>query len=170
MGARATRGELAERFQVSRQRIDELVNGGRLTEHNATIDVEEAEKLWASFDPSYVQRDRAGKERRNGAGAGPEPNPLNEAFNRAKTAEQVTKARMAELKFKVESGAYVPRDLVRAEALAAAKAFAAAADTFPRRVAPMVAHLKDHAEIATVLEREIRAMLTEIRHALDGVG
>lgn len=164
MGERLTRGQLADQHKVSRQRIDELINEGRLIEDRATVDSDEAAKVFAEMDPGYVVRERASRE------GARQPNPHVETFNKARTAEQVMKARSAELAFNVKSGRYIEREKVKRSGFEAGKVFASKCGNFANRVAPLVAGLKDARAVHEVLAAEMTALVQEIRDELAGIG
>lgn len=164
MSERLTRGQLAEKHNVSRQRIDELVNEGRLHEERATIDSDEADKVFADMDPSYVARERASRD------SGKQPNPEVATYAKAKAAEQVMKARKAELDFKIKSGQYVEREKIKRSSFEAGKVFASKCGNFANRVAPLLAGLKDVRSIHEVLGAEMATLVQEIRDELAGIG
>lgn len=165
MGERLTRGQAAERFGVTRQRIDELINEGRLTEERATVDADEAAEVFAAMDPAYVARERMSRE-----GSAKPRDPVMQAFNRAKTAEQIAKAKRAELDFSIRSGRFIDREKVKRSGFEAGKVFASKCANFPNRVAPLVANRKDAREVHEILTAEMAALVQEIRDELAGIG
>lgn len=166
MGERLTRAQLADRHNVSRQRIDELINDGRLPEDRGTVDADEAATVFAEMPVDYVARERASRE----AAPGRPVNPHVETFNKARTAEQVMKARKAELDYNVKSGRYVEREKIKRSSFEAGKVFAAQCNNFPNRVAPLIAGLKDVRAVHEVLTAEISKLVQEIRDELAGIG
>lgn len=160
MGERLTRGQLADRHKVSRQRIDELINAGRLTEDRATVDSDESDRVFAEMDPGYVARQQGGRE----------PNPQVAIFNKARTAEQVMKAKKAELDFNVKSGRFIEREKVKRSGFEASKVFASKCNNFANRVAPLVVGQKDARAVHEILSAEMATLVREIRDELAGIG
>lgn len=164
MGERLTRADLAKHFDVSVTRVGQLIGEGRLKEERATVDLEEAEALWASMDPDYRARAAAQKASRETG------EKITTAFNAAKARTQVSKAKLIELELQKKTGLVVERELVTQQAYTAGKAFHAKLVAIPRQLAPQLALLTDPAEIERLLTSAIETATSEIRNALAELG
>ncbi len=163
-GQRLTRKEAAEHFGVSATRVGELIRDGRLAEAGATVDLEEAEALWASMDPDYRSRMVSQKA------AKVVSDKINETFNRAKTAKMVAQAQEADLELKIKQGLFVPKQMVTQQAYTAAKQFHTRLTMLPRQLAPQLAIESSPAEIEQMLTSAIDVIVAEIRNALAELG
>jgi hypothetical protein len=164
MGERLTRSDIATHFGVSVTRIGQLIGEGRLKEERATIDLEEAEALWASMDPDYKARAAAQKAaKENGE-------KTSAAFNAAKARHQIIKTRQAELELNKRTGLLVERNVVTQQAYTASKLFMNRLSQVPRQLAPQLALLTDPAECERLLSSTLEAATAEIRNALAELG
>lgn len=178
MGTLLTRRQIANKFNVSPQRIDELVKEGRLKLVDSKIDEDQAQAVWDAMSAARVQGERVAKLARAET---PDGKPavddagkvadLNAArvYNQAKARRAVIEAQTSELRFKEASGRLVDRDRVKAEAYSAGKILATRLENLPRRVAPMLAPIKDAREIAEILTKEMSDIVNEVRDALAAI-
>lgn len=164
MGERLTRAQAAERKGVSRQRIDELINEGKLREERATVDADELDELWNTFDVSYTARHHAGKAAR--APIDEEESRLRKLLNKAKTQDAVLKAQEREIELKVRRGQLVDKQMVTQQAYTVAKKASTQLQNLPRQLAAQLAVLTDPAEVEEVLARSINTIISEIRNEL----
>lgn len=164
MGERLTRADIAKHFDVSVTRVGQLIGEGRLTEERATVDLEQAEALWASMDPDYKARAQAQKAAKETG------DKISTAFNAAKARHQVAKAKQAEIDLDKKRGLLVERELVTQQAYTAGKQFHAKLTAIPRQLAPQLALLTNPAEIEQLLTSAIDAAQAEIRNALAELG
>lgn len=163
MGERLTRAEAAKRQGVSRQRIDELINDGKLKEERATVDSDDLDALWAAMDPDYVARHRMGKA---GKPVDPEAEKLGSLFNKAKTQKEVLRAQELELNLKIKRGQFVDKQQVTQQAFTVAKLVATRLQNLPRQLAPQVAVLLKAEECEEVIAREVARIISDMRDGL----
>ena len=169
MGERLTRGQAALRVGVTRQRIDELIKGGKLREEGATVDSEELDELWETFSPDHVNRDRNGKEMRGGGGA-KVPNATAEIYNKAKAKSAIIKSQEAELDLKIKQGLFVSKQAVIQQCYSATKRITSRLQALPRQLAPELALLLSPGEVQDRLSKEIDALLQDLRDGLSDLG
>jgi hypothetical protein len=171
MGERLTRGQAALRVGVKRQRIDELIKDGRLKEEGATVDADELDELWATFDVTYVARDRTNKNK-GGAAAAPDADNVRamKTLNVARALSAKLKAQEAELDFKVKQGQYVPKQLVTQQTYTVLKMLSTRLTAMPRQLAPELALLLHPAEVQDRLSKEVDRLIQDLRDGLADLG
>ncbi len=171
MAERVSRKQLATLWDVSTQRIDTLVNEGKLiTGEDGLIDREQADVIRASMNPARIEADRLNKE----LGGQGRQNP-NHPLVQAKTMEAVYRARNAELDFKTKSGELIPAKTVKDEGFEIGRFIQQRLLAFPSRLSAELATLAalPQAEIEpamrAVLTREVRSLVTDLVTSLDQV-
>lgn len=164
MGERLTRADIAKHFGVSVTRVGQLIGEGRLKEVRATIDLEEAEALWESMDPSYRARAAEAKE------AKAKGEKISQNYNQARTQHAQIKAQQAALDLKVSLGRFVDRHLVTQQQYAVVKQFHTRITMLPRQLAPQLALETDPAAIEKMLTAAIDVAIAEIRNGIAELG
>jgi len=175
-----TQAEWARRHGFSRQYVSRLVKQGIVRLRDGRIDPAQADAALAAM------RDPARPARRNGVQnesrphparevndrpaprAGPEPLALPQSgdlptlFLRTRIKSEVERARLLELKAKVESGRYVDAEEVAAGAFNKARVVRDTLLSIADRLAPILAAESDAAAIHGALSSEIRTALQEL--------
>jgi hypothetical protein len=175
MGQSVTRSELAKLWNVTRGRVDNMVQAGQLpVKGNGKIDLEIATAIRQSMAPDRLEQ--GDNARRSKQAERPELNVIEggkdggddkqPTIYRARTAKAVHDARMAEINVKKALGAVVDRDAVKAEAHAAARVLVQRLLAIPARVAPIVAVELDDRKCRVVIEQEIRQVIVEFQELL----
>lgn len=179
MGERLNRAQAAERQGVRRQRIDELIAEGKLTERNDSdgqgnyLDSDEIDAAWAGFDPDMVQRAALAKTL-NGKGAdkAADPNAAQGAqvarvMAQAKAKAQVLKANDLEMDLQIKRGMWVLREAVVQQAYTAANMLSHRLHAAVQQLAPQVCVITDPGEAQELLNRIlIEGILVDYRNDL----
>jgi uncharacterized protein YPO0396 len=161
---RLTRKDIAAHFDVSPQRIGQLVSEGRLKEDRGTIDLAEATAVFDEMDPEYKARIAAQKQARL------QQDNVTKIFNTARARKEAAKAQQAELDLKVAQKRFVDRGLVEQQHYAAFKLAHTKLTMIPRQMAPQLAIETDPAAIEQALTAVIDAAIAEIRNGLAELG
>lgn len=175
MGERLSGNKLAARMGVSRQRVDELIGEGRLARgDDGLIDTDEADALWANMDPDYLQR-KAAAEATRAANEGKEPaepegRSQAEAFNRAKTADAVAKARSRVLDYEIKVGKYVLREEVKRGAFKAGKLLGSKLNNAANQLAPQLVGIRDVKSAHEIVQAYMTQLAADVRDELASLG
>jgi hypothetical protein len=175
-----TQAEWARRHGFSRQYVSRLVKQGIVRLSNGQIDPAKADAaLTAMRDPARPLRrgavqnevrreparevaDRPAVRPTSESLALPQSGDLPTLFLRTRIKSEVERARLLELKAKVESGRYVDAEEVAAAAFNTARIVRDALLSIADRLAPILAAESDAAAIHAALSSEIRTALHEL--------
>jgi phage terminase Nu1 subunit (DNA packaging protein) len=155
---------------VSRQVVDKLVRNGRLPVNGLTgkIDIDIADRVRAEMDTRTIKS--AETVRAMGGQVRPDSNEeiakTNEAIRSARAKEQDVKTKLAELKFKKESGKLIEIEEVSRIAEGAGRVLSQLLTSFPARLSGQLATMSDAIEISEMLEEECRRAVEEFSNAL----
>jgi len=171
MGELLTRRELAARLGVSRQRVEKLINQGRLLERDGLIDFDHARAVWEGMRPDYRSRSKVLSGQQDGgteSGAAPNVVSLEDQrlFNQARARREMLKAQTAELEYKRLAGRLVERERVQAESYAAARLLDQKLSQIPRQIGPQCAVITDPSECEQLIADAINGALEEFKNAL----
>lgn len=89
----------------------------------------------------------------------------NATYNQAKTAREVYEAKLAQLRFELESGRVVNADDVKSRLAARAAALREGLLQIPSRLSAVLAAESDQAKVHAALEAEIRSVLLQLTEA-----
>lgn len=175
-----TQAEWARRHGFSRQYVSRLVKQGIVRVSDGRIDPAQADAALAAMrDPARPTRrtgaqsddrrqparevnDRPAPRAAADALALPQSGDLPTLFLRTRIKSEVERARLLELKAKVESGRYVDAEEVAAAAFNKARIARDALLSIADRLAPILAAESDSAAIHAALSSEIRTALQEL--------
>jgi len=175
-----TQAEWARRHGFSRQYVSRLVKQGIVRLSNGQIDPAKADAALAAMrDPARPSRrgavqnevrreparevaDRPAVRPTSESLALPPSGDLPTLFLRTRIKSEVERARLLELKAKVESGRYVDAEEVAAAAFNKARIARDALLSIADRLAPILAAQSDAAAIHAALSSEIRTALQEL--------
>ena len=169
MGMLVSQAEYARQRGVSRQYVGQMVAKGIIGLSGRKVDTEQADAALAAF------REPARPERRVNPDAPvqmptalPSPAPRTHAGDlptlllKSRIKSEVERAKLLEIKARVEAGKYVAVDDVKAAAFNRARVIRDALLNIPERLAAMLAAEDDEQRVHQILVTEIRAALEEL--------
>lgn len=178
---RLSQRRYAARIGVSHVYINRLVRQGKLpADSEGRLDAEEADRVMEALaQPARPSRRRAPGERREGGlapvAAGddevtpPEVSAMPAAAGdlptlllRTRLKSEVERAKLLEIKAKVETGKYVDADDVRVAAFNKARTVRDNLLNVPSRLAPLMAAESSERECFRLMDTEIRRALEEL--------
>jgi hypothetical protein len=175
-----TQAEWARRHGFSRQYVSRLVKQGIVRLRDGRIDPAQADAALAAMrdparplrrgvvqneaqrEPAREVADRPAVRPTSDSLALPQSGDLPTLFLRTRIKSEVERARLLELKAKVESGRYVDAEEVSAAAFNRARIVRDALLSIADRLAPILAAESDAAAIHAALSSEIRTALQEL--------
>ncbi len=165
-----TRTDYGEQRGVSRQYIGRLIREGVIPTINDKIDPVQADAiLEARREPArQTHQDRKAENAIESAAVNVSaPRPLSDSqlptlLLKTRIKSESEKAKLLEIKAKVEGGKYVDVDEVRAAAFKQARTVRDNILNIPDRLAPVLASLNDAAEIHKKLQEELNKALAEL--------
>lgn len=162
---------------MSHQYIGKLIKQGVLPTHDGKIDPAEADAILAARrQPAQPQQRRGRAEPAPAAGAAPQPTARPAASDaaagntvdlptlllRTRIKSEAERARLLEIKAKVEAGKFVDVDEVRIEAFNTGRQVRDALLNIPSRLSAVLAAETDERACFALLDREIREALIEL--------
>lgn len=169
-----SQAEYARQRGVSRQYIGQMVSKGVIELKNRKVDPKQADKALASV------REPARPERRSQTQAPAAPTPeiipseavalpqggdLSTLLLKTRIKSEVEKAKLLEIKARVEAGKYVDADEVKIAAFNRARVVRDSLLNIPERLAAMLAAEDDASRIHALLHAEIRSALEDLSGA-----
>ncbi len=169
-----SQAEYARRRGVSRQYVGQMVAKGVIRLSNRKVDPDQADAALASV------REPARPERKTTSKTGATPTPevhtsetpslphsgdLPTLLLKTRIKSEVEKAKLLEIKARVEAGKYVDADEVKAAAFNSARVVRDALLNIPERLAAVLAAENDESRIHALLHTEIRSALEDLSGA-----
>ena len=166
-----SQAEYARQRGVSRQYIGQMVSKGVIELKNKKVDPTQADKALASV------REPARPERRSQTKTEPAPSPvslpsdtpqlpqrgdLSTLLLKTRIKSEVEKAKLLEIKARVEAGKYVDADEVKVAAFNRARVVRDALLNIPERLAAVLAAEEDASRVHALLHAEIRSALEDL--------
>ena len=169
-----TQADWARRHGFSRQYVTQLIKKGVVRLSDGKIDPGQADVALAAVrDPARVER-RSGSPRQDAParpfsvdrprdGAAPASGgDLPTLFLKTRIKSEVERARLLEIKAKVEAGKYVDADEVKVAAFNKARVVRDNLLNIPGRLAPLTAGSSDAHACFRLIDTEIRRVLEEL--------
>lgn len=165
-----SQAEYARQRGVSRQYVGQMVTKGIIGLSNRKVDTDQADAALAAF------RKPARPERRPDTGTSvqaPSTPPsmavptsasdLPTLLLKSRIKSEVERAKLLEIKARIEAGKYIAVDDVKAAAFNRARVVRDALLNIPERLAAMLAAEGDERRVHQILATEIRAALEELK-------
>jgi len=169
-----TQAAWARRHGFARQYVTQLARKGIVRLVEGKINPGQADAALAAIrDPARAER-RAGREDRSPAPANPAAQEVHGSgvpaaagdlptlFLKTRIKSEAERAKLLELKAKVEAGKYVDVDEVRVAAFNKARTVRGSLLNIPGRLAPLLAAESDERECFRLIDAEIRQALVEL--------
>jgi len=165
-----TQAAWARRRGFSRQYVGRLVKRGVVRLIDGMVDPAEADAALAAFrEPARPER-RARAPRAGGSGARPGAEPLSlpqggdlpTLLLKTRIKSEVERARLLEIKAKVEAGKYVDADEVKVAAFNKARIVRDALLSIPDRLAAVLAAETETQKVHALIAAEVRQALEEL--------
>jgi hypothetical protein len=164
-----SQAEYARQRGVSRQYVGQMVSKGIIWLLNRKVDTDQADAALAALrEPARPER----REQHEPAVATPVPLPtatipattsdLPTLLLKSRIKSEVERAKLLEIKARVEAGKYIAVDDVKAAAFNRARVVRDALLNIPERLAAMLAAEADERRVHQILALEIRAALEEL--------
>ncbi len=169
-----SQAEYARQRGVSRQYIGQMVSKGVIELKNKKVDPTQADKALASV------REPARPERRSQSKTDPAPSPvslpndtpqlpqggdLSTLLLKTRIKSEVEKAKLLEIKARVEAGKYVDADEGKVAAFNRARVVRDSLLNIPERLAAVLAAEEDASRVHALLHAEIRSALEDLSGA-----
>ena len=164
-----SQAEYARQRGVSRQYVGQMVAKGIIGLTNRKVDTEQADAALAAFrEPARPERRVKPDAPVQTPAAWPSPAPQTSAGDlptlllKSRIKSEVERAKLLEIKARVEAGKYIAVDDVKVAAFNRARVVRDALLNIPERLAAMLAAEGDARRVHQILATEIRSALNEL--------